>query len=208
MDDGPVRAFGALMDDPHLRVAFASCNSMADRMAIVAMVRKNAAGRLHAAVQRVPTVSGCMADAYLAKGLPVPAWNLDDNDDVVVFCLTLGHHAPTADERRAAALLRACVLAAEAGDVLPYAAMAHGVKFHPGRKPGSVGTVRAWVKKYMRKHPDAMPAQAWDALKERPPRGCTVYENRLGKYIETEGAPDTGRVWFGTIVGQERPKRP
>lgn len=89
--------------------------------------------------------------------------------------------------------------------LLPKGAL--GEVMSTGRKVGTLGKVRAWVRKYMVKYPAAMPAQAWEAFKKRPPKGCTVYENRLGKYIETEGAPDTSRAWFGTIVGQERPKK-
>lgn len=109
-----------------------------------------------------------------------------------------GAMAARADARVLAALLR------EAAQV----PMVHlGEAMSAGRKKGTVGKVRAWVRKYMVKYPTAMPAQAWEAFKKRPPKGCSVYENRLGKYIETEGAPDTSRAWFGTIVGQERPKK-
>ncbi len=78
-----------------------------------------------------------------------------------------------------------------------------GVKFTAGRKSGTVGTVRGWIRKYMKKYPTAKPAQAWEAFTKRPPRGCTV----SGSDIWTDGAGGTSRAWFGTMVGQERPKK-
>lgn len=78
-----------------------------------------------------------------------------------------------------------------------------GEKFVAGRKSGTVGTVRGWIRKYMKKYPTAKPAQAWEAFTKRPPRGCTV----SGSDIWTDGAGGTSRAWFGTMVGQERPKK-
>lgn len=81
-----------------------------------------------------------------------------------------------------------------------------GERFTAGRKAGTVGTVRAWVRKYMAKNTKANAASAWDAFKCRPPKHCYVYENALGRYIETDGAPNTGYRRFVNIVRDERPK--
>jgi hypothetical protein len=72
------------------------------------------------------------------------------------------------------------------------------------RKPGPV---RAWLRKYMAKHPEATAAQAWAALAKRPPKGMTVRDNRVGKYIETAGHPDTSYRQFQNLVSLERSKK-
>jgi hypothetical protein len=95
--------------------------------------------------------------------------------------------------------------------LLPMGRFAAPFKEHADRERRP-GPVRAWIKKYMAKHRDHKPAQAWEAFKKRPPKECKVCENRQGKYIETKSktksAPDyTGRAYFGTMVGQERPKK-
>ena len=46
------------------------------------------------------------------------------------------------------------------------------------------------------------------AFAAKPPRGCAVFERnpRLGKYIETEGEPDTAYRTFENIAAKARPK--
>jgi hypothetical protein len=83
---------------------------------------------------------------------------------------------------------------------------AKGAKFKPGRPKGSVGVVRLFVRRYMKTHRDATAADAWGAIKARPPAGVTVCENPVGKYIETTGAADTCYRTFANIVSKERPK--
>jgi hypothetical protein len=81
-----------------------------------------------------------------------------------------------------------------------------GAKFNPGRPEGAVGKLRLWVREYMKSNPTATAAQVWEAIKANPPPDITVCENRLGKYIETEGAPGTEYPAFANIVSKERPK--
>lgn len=82
---------------------------------------------------------------------------------------------------------------------------AHGAKFRPGRKPGTVSKVRMFVRRFLAKNHAAKPAAIWEALKARPPKGVTVYESpRLGKYIQTDGALDTGYATFRNIVSAEK----
>jgi hypothetical protein len=82
-----------------------------------------------------------------------------------------------------------------------------GAKFCAGRKRGTIGPVRAWLRKYLMKHPGATTAQAWAALAKRPPKGMTVRNNRLGRYIETAGHADTSYRQFQNLVSLERPKK-
>lgn len=105
-----VVAFGALLDDAHTRALLAGCATPAERMALVDRVREAASLRL--------------ADAAARLGASVA--DLADDDRAVVLCLALGQADASPAERRAAALLRACVLARELGDVGPYADMAKG----------------------------------------------------------------------------------
>jgi hypothetical protein len=79
-----------------------------------------------------------------------------------------------------------------------------GKKFVAGRKQGAVGPVRAAVRRYLQRQPDANTAQIWAALKAKPPKGMVFYDNRLGKYIETEGYKDTSYRLFTNMVSAER----
>jgi hypothetical protein len=142
--------------------------------------------------------------------------------DAAQIKATLGqmmeNEAVTPSERQAHKLVEACISArfnehgldgrARTEILLAYSGLEedltqHGKVMSAGRKPGTVGKVRAWIRKYMAKHHDHKPAQAWEAFKKRPPKGCSV----SGANIWTDGAGNTGRAWFGTMVGQERPKK-
>lgn len=79
-----------------------------------------------------------------------------------------------------------------------------GKKFVAGRKQGAVGPVRAAVRRYLQRQPDANTAQIWAALKAKPPKGMVFYDNRLGKYIETPGYKDTSYRLFTNMVSAER----
>lgn len=81
-----------------------------------------------------------------------------------------------------------------------------GAKFTAGRKQGAVGRVRAWVRRFMAKHPWATAAEAWQALRDKPPKHVTVCENAVGRYVESDGEPDTGYRRFANLVSAERPK--
>jgi hypothetical protein len=79
---------------------------------------------------------------------------------------------------------------------------AHGKKF-TGRKPGSFGKLHKWVQKFIAKHPHAMPAQAWEALKNRPPKGFEVVDG-FKPYVWVDGEGATGLARFKNIVSEER----
>ncbi|MCI1191601.1 hypothetical protein MOJ79_07085 [Calidifontimicrobium sp. SYSU G02091] len=185
-------AFGALLGNDHLRLLLARCATRAERMALVERLREAAAQRL--------------ADAAARLGADVT--DFADDDRAVVLCLALADASPA--ERRAAALLRACVLARELGDVAPYADKARGAAFSGGRAPGSGGPVRLWLRRYVAAHPQASAAEAWDALKRRPPRGCKVFGDagRRGAHVTVSGGPDMGYRRFANVLAEERQKAP
>ena len=79
-----------------------------------------------------------------------------------------------------------------------------GKKFVSGRKPGAAGPVRLAIRRYLKRQPQARAAQIWAALSAKPPKGMAFYDNRLGKYIETEGQPDTQYRQFANLVSMER----
>ena len=79
-----------------------------------------------------------------------------------------------------------------------------GQKFVSGRKPGSAGPVRLAIRRHLKRQPQARAAQIWAALSAKPPKGMTFYDNRLGKYIETDGQPDTQYRQFANLVSMER----
>ena len=82
---------------------------------------------------------------------------------------------------------------------------AHGKKFKAGRKIGTVGPVRKAIQGVLKKKPTATPKEIWAALKEKPPRGMTFYDNHLGRYIEVDGqAGETKFTSFSNIVSQEK----
>jgi hypothetical protein len=80
----------------------------------------------------------------------------------------------------------------------------HGKKFPPGRPPGTAGSVRKFVRKRLKTHPTDRAAEIWGALRAESPRGVTVCDNPVGKYIETEGHPDTSYRTFQNIVSDEK----
>jgi hypothetical protein len=81
----------------------------------------------------------------------------------------------------------------------------HGKKF-PGRKEGSIGPVRKFLRVYMLKHPQATAAEAWAALKLKPPAGVTVIDpfELKDRLIKTTGAQSTSYRQFQNIVSKER----
>lgn len=78
-----------------------------------------------------------------------------------------------------------------------------GEKFTAGRKAGSVGKLRMWVRKFVAKHPTATPAQVWAALAKRPPKGFTVTEG-FRPHVWVDGVGETGLARFRNIVSEER----
>jgi hypothetical protein len=79
-----------------------------------------------------------------------------------------------------------------------------GKKFVSGRKPGSIGPVRQAIRRHLKRQPQANAAQIWAALSVKPPKGMTFYDNRLGKYIESDNHPETQYRQFANLVSFER----
>ncbi len=79
-----------------------------------------------------------------------------------------------------------------------------GKKFSSGRKIGTVGPVRAEIRRYLKRSPTARTAEIWSSLESKPPRGWEFFDNRLGRYIETNGPESTSYRRFGNIVSEER----
>lgn len=107
-----------------------------------------------------------------------------------------GKASPT--DLQAYELMNACIAARVHGDMGTYIrdriiiALARldddlterGRKFSQGRADDSIGPIRKFVRSALAKNPRMRNAELWEALKRKPPRGCAVMENRLGKYIE------------------------
>jgi hypothetical protein len=81
----------------------------------------------------------------------------------------------------------------------------HGKKF-PGRKPGSIGPVRKFIRARLAKNHAATNEELWAAIKAKPPKGWTPMEStRLGRYIEGPNAGDNlGWARFCNIASEER----
>lgn len=80
-----------------------------------------------------------------------------------------------------------------------------GKKFTAGRKRGAVGPVRRAIRSVLKRRPGARASEVWDALAASPPRGLTVCDNRVGRYIETgPGTDSTSYERFANIVSEEK----
>ncbi len=92
-----------------------------------------------------------------------------------------------------------------------------GKKFNEGRKVGTIGPVKAAVRRYLKKNPQALSTEIWGHYKTKPPRGLTFCETPKEKYIEIDLkaikgklAPDANRyeyvylARFRNIVSEER----
>ncbi|MDP2824711.1 MAG: hypothetical protein Q8O52_18770 [Sulfuritalea sp.] len=81
----------------------------------------------------------------------------------------------------------------------------HGKKF-PGRKLGSIGPVRKFIRKALSIKPAATNEELWAAIKAKPPKNWTPMEStRLGRYIERPNTGDNvGWPRFCNIASEER----
>ncbi len=81
----------------------------------------------------------------------------------------------------------------------------HGRKF-PGRKPGSIGPVRKFIRARLAKNSNATNKELWAAIKAKPPKGWIPMDTtKFGRYIE--GPPGSDEVkWksFCTYASLER----
>lgn len=66
----------------------------------------------------------------------------------------------------------------------------HGKQMRRGRKEGTIGPVRKFIRKILAKKPKATNEELWTAIKAKPPTGWTPLETeRYGRYID----PPAGR---------------
>ena len=79
-----------------------------------------------------------------------------------------------------------------------------GKKFSSGRKAGSIGSVRAFIRKHLKQHPKAKTGEIWDALSNAQIRGVRVYDNIMGKYISRDDAGRMTHRQFTNMVSEER----
>lgn len=80
-----------------------------------------------------------------------------------------------------------------------------GIKFRPGRKPGSGGPIRKAIAKHLSKNNQLKNPELWEAIKNKPPRGWTAYESpKLGKYLEGPGLKNMNYERFCNVCGEER----
>jgi hypothetical protein len=61
-----------------------------------------------------------------------------------------------------------------------------GRKFVTGRKSGTVGPVRAAVRRLLKRLPEAKAAKIWDMLKQKPPKGLAIYDRQGNQRIEID----------------------
>lgn len=159
-------------------------------------------------------LSGEAMRACKGKGIGME-WNLADNDDAVVFCLTALAGDLTEHENAAVNLLRGCIQIEETGiapswffDVMAGIDLDRktGKAFKQGRKQGAVGPVRKFIRAALKKNSEIKNEELWQAITKKPPNGWTPMESpRLGRYIE---APAKGKnvEWksFCTYAAEER----
>ncbi len=80
-----------------------------------------------------------------------------------------------------------------------------GKKFVAGRKQDAIGPLRAAIRRYLKSHPKAKTAEIWSALKAKPPKGMTFFDNRQGKYIERDDkTSDVTYRGFTNMISKER----
>lgn len=103
------------------------------------------------------------------------------------------------------AKLQGLHMACRVAGMLPAAKL--GSKFKKGRKQGSSGPIRKAIARLLKKTPAMKNAELWRAIKDNPPRGWKVYENRAGHYIEGPEAGDNmGYERFCNVSAEERKK--
>ena len=81
-----------------------------------------------------------------------------------------------------------------------------GKAFISGRKPGAVGPIHKAIRKLLAKNPQMKNPEIWEAIKEKPPKGWSVCENRLGKYIDGPSGKNMKDRRFKNICAEERQK--
>lgn len=78
-----------------------------------------------------------------------------------------------------------------------------GEKFSAGRKAGSIGSVRAFIRQQFRHHPKAKAGEILSALKTANIKGVRVFEGVEGVVVSQDGAQMSYRR-FTNMVSEER----
>lgn len=89
--------------------------------------------------------------------------------------------------------------------------LAHtGAKFTTGRKLNALGPLAKAVRLHLNKHLSDNAESIWNALSDKPPKGLTFHNNRIGKYVEydkrtfTGNLKNTGYTTFANTVSAQR----
>lgn len=81
----------------------------------------------------------------------------------------------------------------------------HGKQMRQGRKEGTIGPVRKFIRKTLAKKPKATNEELWAAIKDKPPKNWTPMENGLGRYIEgPEHGDEVKWTTFCNYAAKER----
>lgn len=81
-----------------------------------------------------------------------------------------------------------------------------GKKFLDGRKIGSIGAIRKFIRTTLKKDSSLKNEELWEAIRKRPPKGWTAMENSaFGRYVEGPSPRDNVK-WssFCNIAAKER----
>jgi len=81
-----------------------------------------------------------------------------------------------------------------------------GSKFEQGRKPNTGSVIRKCIAKILEKKPAMKNPELWKAVADKPPRGWTAYDNRVGKYLEGKENKNMSYERFCNVCGEERKK--
>ena len=156
-----------------------------------------------------PAVDQAITSVLLTHGLDVSViddWIESDDppwDEASRQAVTIQRHrlvaAKLSGNDEAVAAWAECLRRARYHDKLRPLTLT-GRKFTVGRKRGTVGKLRSWIRKWVAKHPSAMPSQAWEALKAKPPKGFEV----CASSVWVAGDGETGIARFKNIVSEER----
>lgn len=80
-----------------------------------------------------------------------------------------------------------------------------GQRFENGRRRGTIGPIRAAIRRNLAGDATLTNEQLWQLLMAKPPKGLTFCDNRLGRYIEGPlASKNTGWDRFRNMAAEER----
>ncbi len=101
-------------------------------------------------------------------------------------------------------VIRNTALIAHKKDRLP---AVEGQKFHAGRKSNTGSVIRKAIAKLLQKDQALKNPALWSAIANKPPKGWTAFDNKIGKYLEGKKAEDNmSYARFCNVCGEERNK--